>query len=340
MNSEIVEKFLAETKDRVDPVIEQILISNVHSEYQEMVLHQIRVGGKRLRPALAVASCFLFGGKWEDVIYPAASLEILHNYTLIVDDMIDRGEIRRGQPTTWKKYSYSMAHNVGMFYAASLTTSSGKSPRSSEVSDIISKTLKIVIEGEVEDILADALLKEESEYLSEKKKKEIGLNDYYEIISKKTASLISASVYLGSVVGGADQNSQDKIKDYGFNLGMAFQISDDLLDIFGKEGDFGKEIGKDIKEGKRSNIVFICALAEMDLSEKQEFSSILSGEAREKKRVDRAIEMIKKTGAEKQVALIGRDFVGRAHKSLQELPRNKWNNILEGMATGVMSRTK
>ncbi len=333
--------FLEEIKDRIDPAIEELLKLNLNPEREEMILHQIRVGGKRLRPALAVASCFLFGGNWsDDIVYPAAGLEILHNYTLIVDDMIDRGHIRRGEPTTWKKYGYSLAHNAGMFYAASLLQSFQKTSKIKEVSSCLAQTLKIVIEGEIKDVLADAQLKEDVDYLKKQKTKEITLDNYYQIISEKTASLISASVRIGAIVSSAPKNLEEKISDYGFNLGMAFQISDDILDIFGDENEFGKEIGKDLMEGKRSNAVLLLALSEMENKKRDRCLQFLEDKNKTKKELKDIIEEVKSTNALSQAQLIGNEFVDKAKESLNSLPDNQWRTLLSDLSKKIITRNK
>lgn len=333
--------FLEKVKNRIDPAIEELLKLNLNPSREEMILYQVRIGGKRLRPALAVASCFLFGGDWsDDIIYPAAGLEILHNYTLIVDDMIDRGHIRRGKPTTWKKYGYSLAHNVGMFYAASLIQSLQKTSKTEKVSNCLAQTLKIVIEGEIKDVLADAQLKENIDYLKKQKTKEITLKDYYQIISEKTASLISASVRIGSIIASAPEDLEEEIARYGFNTGMAFQISDDILDIFGDENEFGKEIGKDLMEGKRSNIVLILALSKMTEKDRDGCLSFLEKKDKSKEELEEIIRKIKLTNALLEAQSIGNDFIDKAKESLDNLPDNQWRTLLGEISTKIMMRNK
>jgi len=336
-----IKDFLEKVKSRIDPAIEELLKLNLNPDREEMILHQVRVGGKRLRPALAVASCFLFGGDWsDDIIYPAAGLEILHNYTLIVDDMIDRGHIRRGEPTTWKKYGYSLAHNAGMFYAASLIQSLQKTSKMEEVSNCLAQTLKIVIEGEIKDILADAQLKEDVDYLKKQKTKEITLQDYYQIISEKTASLISASVRIGSIIASAPKDLEKEIAHYGFNTGMAFQISDDILDIFGDENEFGKEIGKDLMEGKRSNIVLILALSGMIEKDRDRCFCFLEKENKSKEELEEIIARIKSTNALSEAQAIGNNFIDKAKESLNNLPDNQWRTLLSELSAKIIMRNK
>lgn len=335
-----IDDFIKEVSDRVEPVIKEVLVLNLDPAREEMVLYQINSGGKRLRPAIAAASCFLFGGKWSDIIYPAAGLEILHNYTLIIDDIIDRSQLRRGKETTWKKYGQSLAQCAGMHYAASLMQAGGMSKKSEKISKELASALKIVIEGEVKDILADAQPKETSEYLKQALFSEVNLDTYQRIVAEKTAALFIIAARSGALVADATQDQENLIADYALNLGMAFQISDDLLDIFGEEEIFGKETGKDIREGKRSNVVVIYALDGMKTNEKQRFIDILRYDNKTEDMINEAIEMIKATMARDETISLGQNFIKQAHASLEKLPKNEWNDLLRDIASGIMLRIR
>lgn len=333
-------EFLEETKNRVDPIIEEILKLDLDPAREEMVVHQVRVGGKRLRPALVAASCFLFGGKWEDILYPAAGLEILHNYTLIVDDMIDNSSLRRGQDTTWKRYGRSMAHCVGMHYAASLMQAAQRSPQPEKTGEWIARTLKVVIEGEMKDVLADVCLKEDVSYLKGHQFSEVNLEIYQKMIAGKTAVLLSLAARLGAIMGDASKEEQEIAAEYGFNLGMAFQISDDILDIFGREEQFGKEALKDIKEGKRGNAVILFALSEAGDANKLRLLEILTYPDKTKDQVEEAFRIIESTEARKDAFEKGEEFVALAQHVLELLPMNIWNEQLKDLAILAVERTK
>ena len=124
MRKEKLDKKLKQITKRIEPEARKFLNSYISKDFQEAVDYQISTGGKKIRPALAIISCRMLGGKLKDVLSPAAGLEILHNYTLIVDDIIDGSKLRRGAPTTWKKIGYSITHCAAMDYAAALKNSS------------------------------------------------------------------------------------------------------------------------------------------------------------------------------------------------------------------------
>ena len=231
----------------VDPVIKKALILNVSKKFRPLVKYPVSTGGKRLRPALAIMSCLMLGGKLKDALYPAAGLEILHNYTLIIDDMIDHDFLRRGHPTTWALFGNSIAQCIGVEYAATIFQAANNSKKVFLLSDLFSKTIKTVIEGEILDILFERGGRENEPYVVKNRYRRVREKDYFEMISKKTAVLLQASCEVGAICADANRKELNALKRYGFNLGMLFQITDDILDIFGDEKKFKKKIGRDIK---------------------------------------------------------------------------------------------
>ncbi len=332
--------FLKETSKIVDPKIREILNLYVSREFRSLVNYQIKMGGKRLRPALAFLSSFVCGGKEKDILYPAAGLEILHNYTLIIDDIIDDSPLRRGKPTVWDKYGKSMAECLEVYYAAAIFQAANNSKKPSEVSDIFSKALKIVFEGEILDILFEQSGREEEEYINENRYNQVSRRDYLKMISKKTASLMEASCEVGAISTNASKEQTTALKNYGFNLGVAFQIQDDILDIFGNQKKFGKPIGQDIRERKLGNIVIFYALEELPLSKRKTILSVLRKKKRKEEDIKRVIKIIKNTQAREKATFLGQKYLKKAKNNLKNLPQNKWNEALETMADFVIGRER
>ncbi len=324
----------------VDPVIRELLFLNVEPQFKELVEYQISTGGKRLRPALAIAGCLLLGGKLEDVLYPAAGLEILHNYSLIIDDIIDDSHLRRGLPTTWSKFGKSITECIGMDYAASLCQAAYHSQRALRISSLFFQTLKTLVSGEIKDILFERSGREEEPYISQHRYQNISEKDYLKMVSRKTAALFQTCGEVGAVCAEAKEKEVDTLKQFGFNLGMAFQIQDDILDIFGEGKTFGKEIGKDIKERKGGNIIIIFALKELNPSEKSHLLEIIKKKQISRREMATAVELIKKTKAKEKASLIGKQFIEKAQRSLEVLPQNKWNSFLGEIAQFTIQREK
>lgn len=334
-----IRKTLEDITKKVDPAICELLSCSVDEKYQDLAKYQMSCGGKRLRPALAIISCELLGGKAKDALYSAASLEILHNSTLIIDDIIDHSDSRRNKPTVWKEFGTSMAECFSMGYVASIFQGANKSPERSELTEVLAKALKTVINGEVEDILFERSGREDEPFVVENRYPTVSKKDYFSMIEKKTAVLIQASCQVGGICAGGSKEQIDALMDYGWGIGVSFQLRDDILDIFGDEKSFGKKIGKDIIEKKMGNIVVILALEELGAEDKDTILNILnSSEAVKDDDVSEAIRIIKKTGAKDRASELSKKYVDDALKSLQKLPQNESNQSLQDLAEFIIER--
>lgn len=324
----------------ITPIIKEVLSYSVDKKYRDIVNYPILTGGKRIRPTLSIIVCQMLGGNLKNVLYPAAGLEIMHNYSLIIDDMIDNGTLRRGKSTAWARFGRSVAQCVAIDYFASIFQAANKSKEPVKISEVLAKTIKILTEGEILDILFEQRGREEESYVVKNRYKKIDMKDYSEMISKKTAALFQSSCEIGGICADADEKQIAALKDYGFNFGMIFQISDDILDILGSQEKFGKKIGKDIEERKGGNIIIHFAMLELSQNEKTELWQILRKRKITQKDINRGIELIKKTKAKEKAEAYCQKFVGNAKENLKLLPRNKWNNILGDIVDYLVKREK
>lgn len=324
-------KFILEDISKmVEPAIYEILTSAVHKKFHNIVKYQIAAGGKRLRPALAILAGKMMGAREKDILYPAAALEIFHNYTLILDDIIDHGKLRRGKPTVWKRFGRSTAENISMAYAASIFDLPMSQKNKPEIDKILAKTLKAVTNGQIFDVLFEQGGRSEESYVVKNRYSQISLNDYLVMIGQKTASLISACMEIGGICADANKKNLEALKRFGYNIGMAFQIQDDLLDIFGDEKKFGKKIGKDIMERKLGDIVILLAMNEFNLKDKSKFIKILRKKKINSGDLKEAINLINKTFAQKKAQKLQTNYINKAKKDLAALPQNQWNkNLVE-----------
>lgn len=333
-----LKKFLESVEEKINPIIEELLVSYIDPKNREAVKYQISTGGKRLRPALAIAACKMFGGKTEDVLYPAAALEILHNYTLIIDDIIDKSVLRRGKSTCWFKLGKSIAHCVEIDYSATIFQGAIRSQKPKEITEILAKTMKVLTDGEILDILFEQAGRENEPFIKQNRYRKLNNDDYFEMVAKKTAALIQASCEIGGLISGAAEKDLENLRKYGFNFGLAFQIQDDILDIFGEKKSFGKRKGQDIAEGKMGNIVILLSSREFLPQDKKRFMEIISKGNVNNQEVREVVEMIKKTNSFEQASILGKKFIDEAKKSLDLLPKNEWSDILRTMADFVMER--
>jgi len=335
-----IQEFLSQCQEKSNPVIIEELVENIDKKFHPLVRHQIETGGKRIRPALAIACCHLLGNKTNDVLKPACGLEILHTYSLIIDDIIDNGLFRRNKPTVWAKYGKSIAECIAIFYASSIFQTAQKSPKPIEVSGLFSKTLKILVEGEILDILFEREGRREEPYVIEKRPKNISFKQYLGMISQKTGALLSACCELGGIIANASPKELENLREYGINLGIAFQMQDDILDMFGDEKSFGKKIGKDIEERKGGNLVLMMAFKKLSTKDKAKITSIMKQDKLIEPDKKEIMGIIKKTDALIKSMEMAKSYAEQAKKVLKKLPQNRWNELLADLVDFVVERGK
>jgi geranylgeranyl pyrophosphate synthase len=226
------------------------------AELAEAMRHAVLSGGKRLRPILCLAAAEAAGGKAEDAIHAACAVELLHTYTLVHDDLpcMDNDTLRRGQPTVWAKYGEAMAVLVGDALQTLAFETLAKNPSLASTSRLVSELAKAagaagVIAGQVEDIaFAGAPTRDIIEY----------------VFQHKTADLFRAAVRLGAIAGGASEHDLQQLSLYGNNLGIAFQVIDDLLDARQASADDKPEL---------------TCLAVMSEAEARAYAKVITGKA-------------------------------------------------------------
>jgi geranylgeranyl diphosphate synthase, type II len=234
---------------------------NILAEPRELyspIDYTLSLGGKRIRPLLVLAGCDLFRGDLEKAINVAIGIELFHNFTLLHDDIMDQAPIRRGMDTVHKKWNANVAILSGdtMFALATEYISKTRQTDLPEVLQIFIATARQVCEGQQYDMNFES-------------RTNVSIADYMEMIRLKTAVLIACSLKLGAVLAGAETKEKNRIWKFGESLGLAFQLQDDLLDIFGEGNKFGKEIGGDILAGKKT-FLYIKALEVAGAKQKTE----------------------------------------------------------------------
>lgn len=205
------------------------------------VKYILSIGGKRLRPVLALMTCNLFSDKIDEAVIPVTGLEIFHNFTLIHDDIMDKALVRRGFSTVHSKWSFNQAILSGDVMAFITNECFLQSP-----SHILQKVFRVFNKAAIDVCTGQQL---DMDY---EKAAIVSHDEYLKMIELKTAALIAASVRIGAIFGGADDRECDLIYEYGRNLGLAFQIQDDLLDTYGDSKVFGKISGGDIMASKKT----------------------------------------------------------------------------------------
>ena len=220
----------------------QIQFSEEPADLYDPLRYMIAIGGKRIRPRLCLTVYGLFNETLTpEILGPAAGLEVFHTFTLIHDDIMDRSPMRRGQDTVWKKWSPDTAILSGDVMCIDAYRRVAQAPQDvlSEVLGLFSETAAQVCDGQQYDMDFEKLEK-------------VPMRAYLKMIGLKTAVLIACSAKMGAVIAHAPASIAKGLYDYGYNLGLAFQVADDYLDAYGDAKVFGKPIGGDIVNAKKS----------------------------------------------------------------------------------------
>ena len=231
----------SELKEVIDRALINLSYNTEASRLIDPVKYIISMGGKRLRPVLALMACNLYSDKIDNAILPAAGLEVFHNFTLVHDDIIDKALVRRNFPTVHSKWNVSQAILSGDVMAFISNDCFLQAP----ANDLV-KVLKVFNKAAIEVCVGQQL------DMDFEKAPIVTQCEYLRMIEMKTAVLIAASVKIGAIIGGADEKDSELLYEYGKNLGLAFQIQDDLLDVYGDVKIFGKTTGGDIVANKKT----------------------------------------------------------------------------------------
>jgi len=207
----------------------------------EPIGYVLSMGGKRIRPALTLMACNMFSDNVRQALNAALGLEIFHNFTLLHDDIMDRADVRRGQLTVHKKWDDNTAILSGdvMQIASYQFIAQTPAEQLKRTLDLFSKTAGEICEGQQYDVEFE-------------NRDRVEADEYLEMIRLKTAVLLGVALQIGAWIGGAGEEDAQLLYDYGINIGLAFQLKDDLLDVYGDEATFGKKIGGDILCNKKT----------------------------------------------------------------------------------------
>ena len=264
-------------------------------------------GGKRLRPFMVMKSCEILGGKLKDAMPAACAVEMIHNFTLVHDDIMDNDEMRHGVPTVHKKFGIPIAILAGdvLFSKAYQILSNSNLP-SKATNELVSRLAKAcvdVCEGQLLDIK-----------MAETKKIPSQAN-YIKMIEKKTSSLFDVSCSMGAICAKAKQRDITKLSTFGKNLGIAFQITDDLIGVLGDPRMTKKPVGNDLREGKKS-LPIVLAITKSKGNDKKTILKTFGNAKATKKDIEKAIDSIRALGIEKIVRKQALLYSEKAQKSL------------------------
>jgi len=305
-------------------LVEDQLIMNIHSDLpilEQASTHLVKAGGKRLRPAFTLLSAKLFAPSLEAVIPLATALELIHMATLVHDDVIDNSALRRGQETVKSGWGNRMSIYAGNFVFARALTLVDSYHRS-DIVDVLADTSMRICEGEIRQML--------SCYNTQQ-----GLKDYLRRIERKTAHLIAVSCQLGAMIMNAGQKEMLALKRYGYYLGMAFQITDDILDFTASKEILGKPVGNDIRQG----VITLPSIYAMKFAHRgEELKALLSSPESCLHRAEDIIAIIIQSDAIEYSYQVTNKYADLALRQLQILPDVPARKAMADMACFISGR--
>lgn len=236
------------------------------SELYEPISYTLQDGGKRIRPVLTLMACDLFCGKAEVALPQAIAIELFHNFTLIHDDIMDNAPIRRGKETVYRKWNANIGILSGdtLFALAYQYAQQADKEILQSILSVFNQTAIEVCEGQQFD-------------LNYETNNQVNVDEYINMIKLKTGVLFGASLKIGALIGGASTEDADSLYQFGVNIGLGFQLKDDLLDTFGDENIFGKKTGGDIITNKKT-FLYIKALECADSVTRQQLVDLYNSD--------------------------------------------------------------
>jgi len=284
-------------------------------------------GGKRFRSSLTLMATDLFSNQPLLAINEAIAIELFHNFTLIHDDIMDKAPIRRNLPAVHKKWDENIAILSGdLLYAIVNQLLSNSPSQSPTLHQIFQQTAVEVCEGQSLDMEFEKL-------------EIISISDYLKMIQLKTAVLVACSLKMGALIGGASDKDAQLLYDFGFNLGTSFQIHDDILDVFPNENNFGKQVGGDIIE-KKKTILFIDFLRKASTEDKNMVNDIIDDKQLSNNQiVSKVKDFYLKYNVLKVAQESKNDFYNKSMVSLRNLSlSDEKKKIIENFSVQLMNR--
>ncbi|PVX25321.1 MAG: serralysin [Candidatus Bathyarchaeum sp.] len=324
---------ISESADKVNKFIEQVVDSGSEPQVlYKAARHIIDAGGKRLRPFLVLKSCKLVGGNEEDALATASSLEMLHTFTLLHDDIMDQDEKRRGVPSVHTKWGVPIAIVAGDLLFAKVyeaitkytDTKNVKPKRILQVMQEVSEATIVLCEGQTRDMMF-----EEKETVSEE--------EYLEMINGKTAALFETSARCGGILGGATKSQVKRLGEFGRYSGIAFQVIDDVLALTADEKVLKKPVGNDIREGKRTLMV-VYALKKASKNQRKRILEILGNKDASAEQIQETIGLIDSLGAITYAKKFADKYIKKAKKSLSRFPDCEDKEDLINLADLIFAR--
>lgn len=291
-----------------------------HPDLQAVLAYLLSSGGKRIRPTVSLLTGGMLGADEGPLLNLAAAVELLHTATLVHDDLIDGAMLRRGIPTLNTRWSPAATVLAGDYIFARSAVLAANT-NSVVLMRIFSETLSTIVSGEITQLFTS--------------RGSASRDDYYQRIYAKTASLFQTSAYCAALLSPVDEPVLEAMKTFGYNLGMAFQIVDDILDFTGEQATVGKPVASDLRQG----LVTLPAIYYAETHpEDADMQLVLQGEYNDADAMLRLIDVIRRSGTVQQAMDEAREFTARGLDAISGLPDNAEHAALEDLAAYIVDR--
>lgn len=312
----------------IESGLEKLNFKGQPQSLYEPANYMMGLGGKRIRPILVLMGCNLFGGNIKKALNPALAMEVFHNFTLVHDDFMDNASMRRGKMTIHKKWNVPTAILSGdmMLIAAYNLLCEANIGDLKPMILLFNNTAIKVCEGQQMD-------------MEFQQQKDLRVEDYIEMIGLKTAALLAGSLKLGALIAGANEKDAQLLYDFGYKLGISFQIQDDLLDSFGDASSFGKTIGGDIVENK--NTILAIKAKELATPAIRTKLESLGKERDAVRKVELTLTIYQQLGVKKFAENLRENYYHEALICLERInAEDDSKNELKQLAAELMNRVK
>lgn len=316
---------IEELQNEIEKAMASLKIGSRPATLYDPAHYMLSLGGKRMRPLLVLTACELMNGKITDAINTALGFEVFHNFTLLHDDIMDNAPLRRGKPTVHEKWNTSTAILSGdaMFVkSVQLIQTCGNQ----KVMDVFLRNALLVCEGQQLDMDFET-------------REDVSIEEYMEMITLKTAVLPGACLQAGALLAGASDESAAHFFEAGKNIGIAFQLKDDLLDAYGSE-QFGKQTGGDIMANKKTYL-YLRSLQLLNRSENEKLKQLYASKETGIQKVEAVLNHFNSVNIQAEIQKVMDDYYRLSLEYLEKIPVQKKNKQpLKILFEGLMQRKK
>jgi len=330
MTTSHLEEEIEGTGARVSAFLDDLVVEKEPIRLTQAARHLLKAGGKRLRPFITIKSCEAEGGTEVEAMPLACAIELLHNFTLIHDDIMDKDAMRRNVKTVHTIYGEPIAILAGDYLFAKAFEVSSNSPRLKPESVLMANrrladAMVVLAEGQTMDTQFEH-------------EDEVTEFEYVQMVRMKTSSLYSASAYVGGCAADASKHELQLLESFGDAFGIAFQIRDDILGLTGQVDRLGKPVGSDLQKGKKT-LIILKALEQLTPAKRKQILTLMRSQEARPDEIQEATELLLETGAKNYAETRMKEYAEKALSALSKLPANGARELLEACTRFAIERS-